>query len=247
VPPTSIPEHLAAADIDAALLDELVAANRILYHRGIVDGFGHVSLRHPRRPDQFLIARSMAPGQVTAADITLLDQNAAPVGSQPGKPYLERFIHAAIYRLRADVMGVVHHHALGSLPLGVVPGHSLRPICHMCGFLTGPAPIFEIRDAAGDGSDMLIRDLPLGQALAEKLGDQAVVLMRGHGATVVGPSLKAAVYRSVYAEVNAGLQLAALRLGEPVYLSEAEAIAAYRTNSAQIDRAWQLWLDEIGQ
>lgn len=240
-----IPAHLRQTGVDAEWFAELAAANRILYSRGVVDGFGHISARHPKRPDRFFIARNMAPGQVTPADLTELDMNGEPVGEQPGRPYLERYIHSAILRLRPDVMSVVHSHSPSVVPFSVVPQVSLRPVCHMCGFLKGPAKVFEIRDAAGASSDLLIRDQPLGNALAESLGQEPVVLMRGHGSTVVGESIREAVFRAVYTEVNARLQMDALKLGEPIYLTPGEAAATTNAIGAQIDRAWNLWLAEI--
>jgi ribulose-5-phosphate 4-epimerase/fuculose-1-phosphate aldolase len=227
-----------------SVLEDLVAANRILFRQGVVDGFGHVSARHPDRPDRFLLARSMAPAQVTLADILEFEFDGSPVDPAGPKPYLERFIHGEIYRARADVMAVVHSHSPSVVPFGVVPSVPLRPICHMSGFIGAAAPVFEIREAAGAASDMLIRTPGLGAALADKLGPAAVVLMRGHGSTVVGATVRQAVFRAVYTEVNAKLQAEALRLGPPVFLTEGEAAAASATNDGQIDRAWNLWRAE---
>jgi|SRR5579859_667858 len=226
------------------VLGDLVAANRILYRQGVVDGFGHVSARHPDRPDRFLLARSMAPGQVTRTDILEFHLDGTPVDPEGPKPYLERFIHGEIYRARADVMAVVHSHSPSVVPFGVVPSVPLRPICHMSGFIGEAAPVFEIREAAGPASDMLIRTPGLGAALADKLGPASVVLMRGHGSTVVGGTIRQAVFRAVYTEVNARLQAEALRLGPPVFLTGEEAAAASATNDGQIDRAWNLWRAE---
>jgi HCOMODA/2-hydroxy-3-carboxy-muconic semialdehyde decarboxylase len=226
------------------VLDDLVAANRILYRQGVVDGFGHVSARHPDRGDRFLLARSMAPAQVAHADILEFDLDGTPVDPAGPRPYLERFIHGEIYRARPDVMAVVHSHSPSVVPFGVVPSVPLRPICHMSGFIGAAAPVFEIRDAAGPASDMLIRTPGLGAALARTLGPEAVVLMRGHGSTVVGGTVRQAVFRAVYTEVNAKLQAEALRLGPPVFLTGEEAAAASATNDGQIDRAWNLWCAE---
>ncbi len=223
------------------MLRDLVDANRILYRQGVVDGFGHVSQRHPRNPEKFLLARSMAPGLVTARDIVTYDLDGNPPRGEKRKSYLERFIHGEIYRARADVNSVVHSHSPCVVPFGVVSGAPLRPICHMSGFLHPQAPIFEIRDAAGPASDMLIRDRKLGAALARSLGRHAVVLMRGHGSTVVGSSLRQAVFRAVYTEVNARLQLDAQRLGEVTFLNAEEAAQASAMNDAVLDRPWDLW------
>jgi ribulose-5-phosphate 4-epimerase/fuculose-1-phosphate aldolase len=223
------------------LREELALANRILFDQGVVDGFGHVSLRHPDRPDCFLLARSMAPALVTAEDIICFGSEGEPLDARGRAVYLERFIHSEIFRARPDVMSVVHSHSPSVVPFGVVRGAKLCPICHMSGFLAPAATVFEIRDTAGPGSDMLIRDRRLGEALACSLGVHAAVLMRGHGSTVVGTSLHQAVFRAVYTEVNARLQAEAMRLGAVTFLTDAEAAAASRTNDGQIDRAWELW------
>lgn len=224
---------------------ELVDANHILFDQGVVDGFGHVSLRHPDRPDLFLLSRSMAPALVEGGDILCFDLDAAPVTPDAPPAYLERFIHGEIYRARSDVMAVVHSHSPAVVPFGVVGGVSLRPVCHMCGFLGRGAPVFEIRETAGDSSDLLIRDRRLGAALARALGQEAAVLMRGHGSTVVGASLRQAVFRAVYTEVGARLQSEALRLGAVTYLTEGEAAAAAAANDTQTGRAWDLWRRKV--
>jgi ribulose-5-phosphate 4-epimerase/fuculose-1-phosphate aldolase len=221
---------------------ELVDANHILFDQGVVDGFGHVSMRHPVRPDHFLLARSMAPALVTAKDVLEFDPDGAPTEAGGPAVYLERFIHSEIYRTRPDVVAVVHSHSPAVVPFSVVSGTKLRPICHMCGFLGAATPVFEIRDVAGPGSDLLIRDSRLGAALAQSLGQSAAVLMRGHGSTVVGGTLRQAVFRAVYTEIGARLQSEAMRLGPVTYLTEEEGEATARTNDAQIDRTWLLWL-----
>ena len=224
------------------LIDDLVDANRILFHQGIVDAFGHVSARHGQRSDRFLMARNLAPGLVTAADILEYEVDSGEaVAPEPPRLYLERYIHSEIYKARPDVMAVVHNHSPAVLPFGIVRGARFRPACHMCGFLGAGAPLFEIRDSAGDASDLLIRNRELGAALARTLGDARVVLMRGHGCTVVAPSTRLAVYRAIYTEANARLLLQALPLGPVEYLTPAEAEATRATNEAQIDRPWNLW------
>jgi HCOMODA/2-hydroxy-3-carboxy-muconic semialdehyde decarboxylase len=231
----------ASRSDDRSPLRELVDANHILFRQGVVDGFGHVSVRDAKHRDRFLLARSMAPALVGAADILTFDLDGNALGGDPRAPYLERFIHGEIYRARADVQSVVHSHSPCVVPFGVVSGAPLRPICHMSGFLHPAAPIFEIRDAAGPASDMLIRNRALGAALARSLGAHAVVLMRGHGSTVVGTSLRQAVFRAVYTEVNARLQADALRLGPATFLNAEESANAAAMNDAVLDRAWELW------
>jgi HCOMODA/2-hydroxy-3-carboxy-muconic semialdehyde decarboxylase len=229
---------------DSALVDKLVLANRILYRQAVVDGFGHVSARHDQSPDHFLLARNMAPGLVQRDDILTFDLSGAALDGRGRRVYLERFIHAEIYRARSDVRAVVHSHSPGVIPFGVTR-QPLRPIFHMCGFLGEGAASFEIRDVAGE-SDLLISNGPLGVALARALGAHSAVLMRGHGSTVVGSSLEQAVYRAIYTEVNARLQLQATQLGPVTYLSLEEARKAALMNDSQLPRAWELWTREIG-
>lgn len=226
------------------LLTDLVHANRILYRRCVVDGFGHVSARHPNDPSLFLMARSMAPGLVSADDVMTLNLAGDPVGTDM-RPNLERYIHSAIYAARPDVHSVVHNHSQGVIPFGLVPEVPLRPVCHLGGFIGTAATVFEIRDSGGSKTDMLVRTPALGDALARKLAQDNVILMRGHGATIVGTTLRQAVFRAVYTEINARLQAEALRLGTPVYMTAEEAEAASLTNDGQIDRSWDLWLREL--
>jgi ribulose-5-phosphate 4-epimerase/fuculose-1-phosphate aldolase len=226
---------------DAALVDDLVAANRILFDQGVLDAFGHVSVRHDRQPDRFLLARNMAPGQVAREDILQFGLDGTPLAAGERRVYLERFIHGSIYRARPDVMAVVHSHSAAVLPFTVARGARLQPICHMSGFLGAGTPLFEIRDSAGQGSDLLVRDDRLGRALADRLGSANFVLMRGHGSSTVAPSLKLAVYRAVYAEINARMQLQAMQLGDPEYLTPQEAEAAMASTEGQVERPWALW------
>jgi ribulose-5-phosphate 4-epimerase/fuculose-1-phosphate aldolase len=217
-----------------------VTANRILADQGVVDGYGHVSWRHPRDPDRYLLSCSLAPELVTSADIMEydLDSNAIDPGGRTD--YLERFIHGEIYKVRPDVKAIVHNHSPAVIPFGV-SGVSLRPLYHMSAFLGGGVPVFDIRDAGGM-TDMLIRDEALGRALAQTLGERPVALMRGHGAVVVGPSLPAAVFRSIYTEMNARLQAQAMALGgQVIYLDSEEARRAETSVASTIGRPWELW------
>jgi ribulose-5-phosphate 4-epimerase/fuculose-1-phosphate aldolase len=228
---------------DAALVEDLVAANRILYNEGVVDGFGHVSVRHDKSAERFLLARSMAPGLVTAADILEHNRDGEPIDPQGRTPYLERLIHSEIYRVRPEVQAIVHSHSPAVIPFGVMAGASLRPIYHMSSFLGSGVPVFEIREAGGPATDMLIRTARLGAAFAKSLGQAAVGLLRGHGNVVVGGSIREVVFRAVYTEVNARLQTDAMRLGagEIAFLNAEEACAAMETNRAQHGRPWELW------
>jgi len=222
------------------MIDDLVSANHILFKEGVVDGFGHVSMRDERDPERFLLSKSIAPATVTARDVMEFGMDGEPLNPRGRKPYLERTIHSEIYRARPDVQAVVHSHSPALIPFGIT-GTSLRPVFHMSGFLGSATPIFEIREAGGPATDMLIRDRKLGAALARTLGAAPFVLMRGHGSVAVGATLKQVVYRAIYAEVNARLQSEALRLGTITFLNDQEAANASRTNDSVIDRPWGLW------
>jgi ribulose-5-phosphate 4-epimerase/fuculose-1-phosphate aldolase len=231
----------SAGPVDAALVDDLVAANRILADQGVLDGYGHVSVRHPADPQRYLMSRSLAPELVTAADVMELDLDSDPVDARGRATYLERFIHGEIYRIRPDVRAIVHNHSPSVIPFGVttVP---LRPLYHMSAFLGGGVPVFDIKTASGQATDMLVRTPALGKALAQSLGSRPVVLMRGHGAVVVGASLPLAVFRSIYTELNARLQAQALALGGPItYLDDEEARRAEASVGGNVSRPWELW------
>lgn len=230
--------------LDTALVTDLVYANRILYDQGVVDGLGHVSVRNPQDPNSYLLSCNRAPGLVKREDIVCYDLDGQAISPTSQRPYLERFIHGEIFRERPDVMAVVHSHSPSVIPFGVTQ-ISLRPIFHMAGFLGAGSALFEIHDHAGD-SDMLIREPYLGAALAKSLGQHSCVLMRGHGSTVVGISLYQVIYRAIYAEVNAKLQLQAMGLGDVKYLNETEAQLASDVNDGQIQRSWNLWKGRIG-
>jgi ribulose-5-phosphate 4-epimerase/fuculose-1-phosphate aldolase len=227
-----------------AVIDDLVDANRILAGEGIVDGFGHVSARHPENPARYLLARSVAPEQVTRADIMEFDLDSNSLDTkrrqQDRQPYRERFIHGEIYKARADVNSVINAHSPWVLSFAA-NGIPLRPIHNKAAFLAPGTPIFDMRLAFG-ATDMLLTTPAQGAALAQALGSSAVVLLRGHGHVAVGPSLKVAVFRAYYAEFNAGLQARAMALpGSTVYLEGEEAAMSDRTMQQVDERPWALW------
>jgi ribulose-5-phosphate 4-epimerase/fuculose-1-phosphate aldolase len=223
-----------------SLIDDLVLANKILHRYGIVDGYGHVSARLDSNAGNFLLSRSKAPALIERTDIRVHDFSGAMHGD--GAPYLERFIHSEIYKARPDVHSIVHSHSQGSIIFGVT-GRRLRPIYHMSGFLGSGSPIFDIGDVMGD-SDLLVSSPELGGALATTLAGQSCALMRGHGMTVVGASIQEAVFRAVYTEKNAQMQLQAGRDGDIKYLSPGEAELTAALMARSIDRTWQLWVKE---
>ena len=231
----------------ANLADDLVVANRILYSQGVVDGFGHISARSPTDPGHFFMARSVAPSSVTQADIMEFDADGKPLAGDTRLPYAERFIHSEIYKARSDVMAVVHAHAPSVIGFGIT-GVPLRPVYHMSGFLGKTVPVFEMRDAmAGHpDTDLLVKSPVLGARLAEKLGRNTVVLMRGHGFTAVAPSVPVAVFRAVYADQNARIQGDALKLGTPKYLSDQEAALTQQTMEGLSMRSWEMWKKQAG-
>jgi len=228
----------SAGPADPALIEDLVAANRILADQGVVDGYGHVSARHNLDPNRYLLARSVAPELVTAEDILEFDLDSVPVDPRGRKLYLERFIHGEIYKARPDVKSVVHHHSPAVIPFGVtkVP---MRPIYHMAAFVGLGVPVFEIREAGGM-TDMLVSTPELGRALARTLGDKPAALMRGHGAVVVGDSVPVAVARSVYLQMDARLQAQAIALGGEITYLDPEEVRKLGPLGGY-DRAWQLW------
>ncbi|MGJ5006511.1 class II aldolase/adducin family protein [Bradyrhizobium oligotrophicum] len=226
------------------LLEDIATGSRILADLGVVDAFGHVSARSPANPHHFLMARSIAPAQVTANDIMEFDENGEPVDAKNRAVFLERFIHAEIYKARPDVNAVVHTHSPGVVPFSV--SHTpLKPLYHNAAFLGDGAPVWDIGKEFG-ATDMLVRNNAIGKSLASALGDKSVVLMRGHGDVTVGPAVKAAVFRAYYTDVNAKLQAQALGLGSEVtYLSAEEAAKADGVNMVIMDRAWALWKQKV--
>jgi ribulose-5-phosphate 4-epimerase/fuculose-1-phosphate aldolase len=230
--------------VDPALLEDIVVGSRILADFGVVDGFGHVSARSPTNPNHFLMSRSLAPALVTADDIMEFDLDGNPVDARGRKVFLERFIHAEIYRARPDVMSVVHTHSPGVIPFSVSKVQ-LRAMFHNPSFLAVGVPVWDIRKDFGE-TNMLVSNSAIGKSLAAALGDKPVVLMRGHGDVAVGPSVKMAVFRAYYTDVDAKLQAQALALGgEPNYLTPGEGVKADQTNFAVMDRIWNLWRMKI--
>lgn len=234
----------SAEQEDADRISELVLANHIIADQGVVDGFGHISVRSAKNPNHYFISRSRAPALVTADDIMEYDLDDHPIDARGRTSYLERFIHSEIYKARPDVQSVVHSHSPAVIPFGVstVP---LKPISHMGGFLVKEVPVFEIRETAGNESDMLIRSKALGAALAKKLGNGTAVLMRGHGDTVVGSTIKTAVFHAIYTEQNARQEAEALRLGGTItFLNETEAARIGDQNDKLVDRPWEIWKNQ---
>ncbi|WPO42940.1 class II aldolase/adducin family protein [Tardiphaga sp. 42S5] len=234
------PAPTSAGPVDPALMQDLVVANRVLTDLNVIDGFGHVSMRHPTDPNRYLMGRSVAPALVTADDIMEYDLDSNPVDAKGRASFLERFIHGEIYKARPDVKAIVHTHSPGIIPFSV-SSTQLRPVFHLGAFLFPDVPVFEIRDSAGM-SNMLVSNTQLGKALASTLGDRSVALMRGHGSVVVASTIPMAVFRAHYSNVNAQLQSQALALGGSVsYLLGEESQKTLAVIDQIHGRAWDLW------
>jgi HCOMODA/2-hydroxy-3-carboxy-muconic semialdehyde decarboxylase len=226
---------------------DLPAAARILAARGVVDGFGHVSMRHPNAADRYLMSRAPAPALVSPADIVEYDLDSQPCDQAAPKGFLERFIHGEIYSARPDVGAVVHSHSPSVIPFGLTDRQPMRACFHNAAFLAGGVPVFDIAERFGP-TDMLVSDGEKGVALAECLADRPVVLMRAHGSVACGPTLETAVFRAVYTEVSARIQHGALALadgGGLATLSDEEGRLADGPNQTADLRAWELWRAEV--
>ncbi len=243
--PRPAPQASASLANDPKLIEDLVYANRILYGQALLDGFGHVSARSDKDPSHFLMSRSMAPGLVTSNDIMEFDKNGEPVDARGRNGYVERYIHAAIYRVRPDVKAIVHSHSPDIIPYSVT-GTLLRPVYHVSAFLRLGAPIFDTQEGFGD-TDMLIHDNKLGDGLAKVLGNSGVALIRGHGFVAVADSTPIVVYRAIYTQLNARVQTEAMKLGTIKYLTPGEAVKAQAIVEATVGRPWELWKSQIGK
>jgi len=219
------------------LIDDLVAANRILADQGILDGYGHVSVRHDAAPGRFLMARDLAPALVTAADVLEYDLDSNPIDARGRSVYRERFIHGEIYKARPDVKAVVHSHSPAVIPFSL-SATPLRPAFHMAAFVVDGVPTFDPSREPGS-HHVLIMTADAGRALAQTLGSKAAVLVRGHGAAVVGTTLPMAVGRSIYLEASAKIQAQAMALGGEVTYLDPQAAREAAQNS--YERAWELW------
>ncbi len=222
-------------------LDDLVAAYRILAEHGVIDAYGHVSMRSPENPQRYYIARSLAPESVQVEDIMEYDLDSRPLDERGRESVRERFIHGEIYKARPEVVAVVHNHSPSVIPFSVT-GVPMRPIYHMASFIGDGVPNFEIRKVA-KGTDLLVKTPKLGAALAKTLGKSSAALMRGHGSVTVGENIARAVGRSIYLEQSARLQMQAMTLAKKVtYLDAAEVKASSPVQDYK--RAWPMWREK---
>ena len=234
------------ADSLAAIREELSLANRILAHEGIVDAFGHISVRHPERSDRFFLSRARAPDCIEREDIMEFTLEGEPVDARGRKPYLERFIHGGIYELKPDVHTVVHNHSPSVIPFGVT-GTKIRPLLHTCACMGHEVPIWDSSVKFGD-TNMLVSDVEMGRDLARGVGAGRTALLRGHGSVVTGRGIREVVYIAVYLELNARLQMQAMAMGTIRFLSSGEVDKILATTGAPaFDRAWENWCRRAGR
>ena len=231
------------------VLEDLVAANRILAAEGVVDAFGHVSARHPEKPDRFLLSRAKSPELVEADDIMEFTREGVATDSRERAGYVERFIHGGMYEARPGVQSVVHSHSRSVICFSV-SAEKLRPLMHTAATIGREVPVWDARTNFGD-TDLLVSSVSMGRDLARASGDGSCIFMRGHGCTVVGKSIREAVYTAFYLEANADLQLKASRFGKVTFLTpgEIERASARLTQTKPgegFDRAWEYWCRRAG-
>jgi ribulose-5-phosphate 4-epimerase/fuculose-1-phosphate aldolase len=230
----------AASDPDEARIEDIIIASHILTNEGILDSFGHVSARSAKNPEHFFMPRAMPPALVARADIVEVGPDCKPVAADAPRLNGERYIHCRVYRARSDVQSVIHTHDLAVIPFGLA-GIALKPVVVQAGFLPLETPLFEVRDANKnqDKRGMLVINADLGDALAKTLGSNPVVLMRGHGDTVVGRSVREATVRTIYTHIDAQAQAAALALNPNITALDADELAANAAENFDADRPWQ--------
>lgn len=226
---------------------QLAIANRIVAHEGVIDAFGHVSIRHPGDPSRYLLSRSRSPELVEPSDILEFTLDSKMITQTTEQPYGECVIHGSIYQLRPDVTAVCHHHSVAILPFCVTRA-TLKPLIGLGATMGGAVPVWDSRDEFGD-TPMVVTTPEQGLSLARALGSHAMVLMRRHGATVVGASLQDTVFRTIYSHRNAELQLRAASLGEvePLTPGEAEMAGAYSLRPRPMGRAWEYWTTRLAK
>jgi ribulose-5-phosphate 4-epimerase/fuculose-1-phosphate aldolase len=229
-----------SGDPDEARIQDVITASHILTNEGILDSFGHVSVRSAKNPDHFFMPRAMPPALVSRADIVEVGLDCKPVAADAPRLNGERYIHCEIYKARSDVQSVIHTHDLAVIPFGLT-GIALRPVVVQAGFLPPQTPLFEVRDAnaAQKKRGMLVLNADLGDALANKLGANPVILMRGHGDTVVGRSVREATVRTIYTHIDALAQSAALALSPNITALDDAELETNATENFDADRPWQ--------
>lgn len=227
-------------------MEELVTANRILAREGVVDSFGHVSIRHPERPDRYVLSRARAPECIDVEDLIEFTLDGTPIDAAGRKPYAERYIHGAVYESRPEVRAVVHNHSPSVIPFAITTA-KLSPVMHMCAGIGAEVPTWDSRRDFGD-TNLLVTNMAMARSLAAALGSRPAALMRGHGCVVAAASLREVVFNSVYLQLNADLQLKASTLGAVTFLSDGEIAAVMKTRSSfTFERAWEFWCRRAGR
>lgn len=233
------------------LIEDLVAANRILAHENVVDAYGHVSVRHPEHPDRYFLSRARTPQCIEASDIMEFRLDGTAIDPQGRMPYLERYIHGAMYEARPEVQSVIHNHSHSVIPFGV-GAEPIRPLVHNCAIIGHSVPIWDSRDNFGD-TDLLVSNMAMGRNLAAFVGKHRTCLMRGHGAVVAGTSLRNAVYTAIALKTNAELQMQARQFKTVTFLSPGEIDKMNELSDridglplAGSDRAWEYWCYRAG-
>lgn len=234
------PAQTAVADTDESRIADLITAYRICVNEGVLDSFGHISVRSVSNPNHFYMPRASTPSLITRADIVELDMDANPVLPNAPRTNGERFIHSEIYKARPDVQSVIHAHTMAVIPFSIA-GTPLRPVVAQAGFLPLETPVFDSREAYGPAAKergMLVRSAVLGAALAKKLGNNPVVLMRGHGMTVVADSVKRATVQAVYTQIDAQVQLAGMQLNKNITAMDTKELEYNHIENFDVDRPW---------
>lgn len=227
--------------INSEIVGDLVIANHILANEGVVDAFGHVSIRHPDNPERYLLAIARAPELIEQTDIVEFMLDGEAIDLRDRRPYGERMIHGAVYEARPDVHAVIHNHSYDVVPFAITDA-PLRPVLHTCGVIGTDIPVWDIRDRFGD-TDHLVVTMEQGRDLAARLGERSISLMKRHGCVVAGNTLQETVMKAVYLQVNARLQLQAMQIGTPDYLTPAEIdlCSATQLSPLGLERAWEVW------
>ena len=232
------------------LLNDLVTANHILANENVLDSFGHVSIRHPEKPGHFFMSRARAPQQCEIHDIMEFTLEGKIIGPtpNPGKPYSERFIHGALYEARPEVQSVVHNHSVSVIPFSVVKSVKLRPLMHMAGPIGDDINVWDSAKKFGD-TNLLVTSMEMARDMAKAVGPRTVSLLRGHGCVVTALSLREVVFTSIYLEINAGIQMQAMRVGNDVqFLSKGEVdIISKGRSGFTFERGWENWCQRVGR
>ncbi len=226
------------------IIEELVTGNRILAREEILDSFGHISVRHPENPNRYLLSRARAPDLIEAEDIITFEMDGTAVDAGERKPYLERYIHGAIFEARPEVQCVIHSHTGSLLPFGVT-GWQLKPMAHVGACIGRDVPVWDSEDKFGD-TDLLVVNMSMGRDLVKTLGSGNVALMRGHGCAVAGANIRECVFRAIQLDVNARLQKEALGMsqltGKLKFLTDGEIKAWEKILTPYSwERAWENW------